>query len=61
MKFFHISVGLRHPVVFQNLWEPSVNRKGLRALTLVGPTWNNPNQDPRAAPHLINQLFVNGP
>ena len=36
------------------LREPSVNRKDLRALTLVGPTRYNPILDPLAVLHLIN-------
>ena len=38
------------------LWETSVNRKDLRALTLVGPTWDNPLLDPLAVLHLDNRL-----
>ena len=33
-----------------------MNRKDLRALTLVGPTRGNPVLDPLAALHLNNQL-----
>ena len=40
---------------------PSLNRKDLRALTLVGPTRDNPVLDPLAVLHLYNQLFINGP
>ena len=40
--------------LFQTLSEPSVKRKSLRALTLVGPTWNNQLLDPLAALHLDN-------
>ena len=36
--------------------EPSVNRKDLRALTLVGPTRDNLVIDPLAVLHLDNQL-----
>ena len=37
---------------------PSVNRKDLQALNLVGPTWNNPVLDPLALLHPDNQLFI---
>ena len=36
--------------------EPSVNRKDLGALTLVGPTTDNPVLDPLAVPDLDNRL-----
>ena len=35
-----------------------MNRKDLQALTLVGPTRNNPVLDPLAVLHLDNQLFM---
>ena len=44
--------------LFQTLWEPSVNRKYLQALTLVGPTWSKPVLDPLAVLHLDNRLHV---
>ena len=37
--------------------ELSVNRKGLRASTLVGLIWENPVLDPLAVLHLDNQLY----
>ena len=40
------------------LREPSVNRKDLRALTLVGPTRDNPEPDPLAVLHLDNRLYI---
>ena len=41
-----------------NLKGPSVNRKDLRALTLVGPTRNNQVLEPLAVLHLDNQLYI---
>ena len=38
--------------------ELSLNRKDLRALTLVGPTRQNPVPDPLAVLHFYNQLFI---
>ena len=38
------------------LREPLVNRKDLRAVTLVGPPRDNQEPDPLAAIHLDNQL-----
>ena len=38
--------------------ELSVNRKDLRALTLVGPTRNNRILDPLAVLHLDNRLYI---
>ena len=35
-----------------------MNRKDLRALTLVGPTRNNPELDLLAVLHLINRLCM---
>ena len=35
-----------------------VNRKDLRALTLMGLTWENPVPDPLAVKHLNNQLYI---
>ena len=40
--------------MWQILREPSVNRKDLSALTLVGLTWDNPVLDPLALLHLDN-------
>ena len=40
--------------LFSTLREPSVNRKDLRALTLVGPTSHNLELDPLAVLHLDN-------
>ena len=65
----HVSKILRHPVtilvtvltksdLFSTLREPAVNRKYLRALTLVGPTRNNLVLDLLAVLHLDNQLFI---
>ena len=45
-------------LLFQTLREPPVNRKDLRALTLVGPTRDNPLLDPLAALHLDNRLYT---
>ena len=47
--------------LFQTLKEPIVNRKDLRALTLVGPTRSNLVLDPLAKLHLDNPLFMNDP
>ena len=44
--------------LFSTLREPSVNRKDLRALTLVGPTRDNPVLDPLVVIHLDNQLYI---
>ena len=44
--------------LFQTLREPSENRKDLQALTLAGPTRNNPALDPLAVLHLDNGLFT---
>ena len=44
--------------LFQTLWELSVKRKDLQALTLVGPTQNNPVLDPLAVLHLDNWLYI---
>ena len=38
------------------LREPLVNRKDLRAVTLVGPPRDNQEPDPLAVIHLDNQL-----
>ena len=38
-----------------------MNRKDLRALTLMGPARDNQGSDPLAVPHLNNQLFMNSP
>ena len=35
-----------------------MNRKDLRALTLLGPPSDNPEPDPLAELHLENQLFM---
>ena len=35
-----------------------MNRKDLQALTLVGPTRDNPELDPLAILHLYNQLYI---
>ena len=40
------------------LREPSVNRKDLRTLTLVGPPRDNPKSDPLAVIHLDNRLLT---
>ena len=40
--------------LFSTLREPSVSRKDLRALALVGPTRNNAVLDPRDEIHLYN-------
>ena len=39
-----------------NTRELSVNRKDLRASTLVGLTWENPTLDPLTVPHRNNRL-----
>ena len=48
--------------LFSTLREPSVNRKDLQALTLVGPTRKNPELTPTPPPpavlHLDNRLFI---
>ena len=44
--------------VFSTLRGPSVNRKDLQALTLMGPTRNNLVLDPLAVPHLDNRLYM---
>ena len=44
--------------LLQTLKEPSVNRKDLQALNLVGPTKDNPVQDPLAVLHLNNRLYI---
>ena len=44
--------------LFQTLWEPMLNKKEFQALTLVGPTWNNPVLDPLAVLHFDNQLYI---
>ena len=44
--------------LYQTLWELSVNRKDLQALTLLGPTQNNPVLDPLAVLHHDNQLYI---
>ena len=38
-----------------------MNGKDLRALTLVGPTWDNPVLDPLAVLHLDKRQFLNEP
>ena len=38
--------------------EPLVNRKVLKASTLVGPPRNNPEPEPLAVLHLDNLLFM---
>ena len=43
--------------LFQTLWEPSVDRKDLQALTLVRPTRNNLVLDPLAVLNLDNRLY----
>ena len=40
--------------LFSTLREPSVDRKDLRVLTLVGPPRDNPELDPLAVIHLDN-------
>ena len=46
-----------HDIMFiSTLREPSVNRKDLPALTLVGPTRDNPEPDPLAVLQLDNRL-----
>ena len=51
-------------LLFQTLREPPVNRKDLRALTLVGPTRDNPIPyllvvlHPQDVLHLDNQLNI---
>ena len=35
-----------------------MNRKDLRALTLVGPPWDNPEIASLAVLHLDNQLYI---
>ena len=35
-----------------------MNRKDLRASTLVGLSWENPILDPLAVPHLDNPLYI---
>ena len=44
--------------LFSTLRKPSVNRKELWALTLVGTPWDNLELDPLAVLHLDNQLYV---
>ena len=44
--------------LFSTFREPLVNRKDLRALTLVGPPRDNPEQDPLAVLHLHNRLCM---
>ena len=56
------SIGLKNSMttkstkcsLFQTLRELSVNRKDLQALTLVGPTRDNPVPNPLAVLHLNN-------
>ena len=43
---------------FSTLREPSVNRKDLRAVTLVEPPKDNLEIDPLAVLHLNNQLYI---
>ena len=47
---------LFHSLLFLTLREPSVKRKDLQALTLVGPSQHNPDSDPLAVLHLDDQL-----
>ena len=47
--------------LFQTLWEPSLNRKYFRALTLGESTWNNRVLDPLAFLHLDNWQWMNDP
>ena len=44
--------------LFLTLREPSVNRKYLLALTLVGPPRDKPELDPLAVLHLNNPLNI---
>ena len=44
--------------LFQILRELTVNRRYLRALTLVGPKQNNPVLEPLTVLHLNNQLNI---
>ena len=46
--------------LFSNLRKPSVNRKDLRALTLVGPPRDMPELDPLGVVHLDKWLFIIG-
>ena len=41
-----------------SLGEPSVKKKDLRALTLLGPPRDNPEIDPLAVQHLDNRLCI---
>ena len=44
-------------LLFPTLREPSVNRKDLKALTLVGPPMDNPERDPLTVLHLDIRLY----
>ena len=46
------------PTLFQTLMELLVNRKDLRAFTLMEPTRDNPITDPLTITHHNNQLFI---
>ena len=47
--------------LFQTTRELLVNKTVLQALTLVGPTGENPVPHTLAVLHLDNRLFMNGP
>ena len=47
-----------NPVFISTLREPSVHRKNLRALTLVGPPMANPEPDLLAVLHFDNPLCM---
>ena len=47
-----------HRYLFSTLKEPSVNRKYLQALTLVGPTRGNMVLNPLAVIHLDNRQYL---
>ena len=48
----------RRWLLFQTLREHRVNRKDLRALTLLGPTQDNPIPSPLTVLHLDNRLYI---
>ena len=50
----HVTTKSSKCFLFSTFREPSVNRKDLQALTIVGPTSDNPVLDPLAALHLDN-------
>ena len=48
---------IKHLFLFSTLREPSVNRKDLLALTIVGPPRDNLELDPLVVLHLNNRLY----